>query len=405
MSPIASGTPENDPLGFARARFDLPEGMIYLDGNSLGALPKATPAALERVVREEWGAQLIGGWNASGWLTAPQRVGAKIAPLIGAEADEVIACDSTSLNLYKAAAAALTLRPGRAIILADAEEFPTDLYMLQALADQTGASLRTVTEADLDAKLSEHVAVVALSHVNYRTGRVRDMAQITARAHEAGTLTVWDLCHSAGALPVALNACDADFAVGCGYKYLNGGPGAPAYLYAARALQAGAQTPLPGWMGHAAPFAFEPDYRPAPGMARFLAGTPPILSLAALEAGLSTFEGVDMAAVQAKSRSLGERFLSTVAEGAPGVFEVTSAPISVRGGQVCLRHADGYPMMQALIAAGVVGDFRAPDILRFGFAALYLSHVEVAEAARRLVQIVRDESWRAPRFAQRLAVT
>ena len=395
----------NDPLAFARARFRLPEGMIYLDGNSLGALPAATPAALAMVVEGEWGRDLIGGWNIHGWLTAPQRVGAKIASLIGAEADEVIACDSTSVNLYKAAAAALALRPGRAVILADAEEFPTDLYMLQGLAEQTGASFRAVPEDHFDHALGEHTAVFCLSHVNYRTGKVRDMAQITGRAHEAGALILWDLSHSAGALPVTLNGCQADFAVGCGYKYLNGGPGAPAYLYVAREHQAAAQTPLPGWMGHAAPFAFEGEHRPAPGMTRFLAGTPPILGLAALEAGLDTFEGVDMATVRAKSLALGELFVNAVMEGAPGAFEIASAPSASRGSQVALRHPDGYALVQALIEAGVVGDFRAPDVLRFGFAPLYLGHADVAEAARRLCALVASGAWREERFSRRLAVT
>lgn len=395
----------DDPLAPLRQRFRIPPGLIYLDGNSLGALPAATPARLAQVIEGEWGGELIGGWNSAGWLSAPQRVGALIAPLIGAGADEVIASDSTSINLYKAAAAALSLRPGRAVILADADEFPTDLYMLQALAEQTGASLRTAREGGFEAAIGEHTAVVALSHVNYRSGRVRDMAAITARAHERGALVVWDLSHSAGAIPVSLNAAEADFAVGCGYKYLNGGPGAPAYIYAARRHHALAATPLPGWMGHAAPFAFEGGHRPAEGMARFLAGTPPILGLAALEEGVRTFDGVDMAAVRAKSLALGELFLSTVLAGAPGVFEIASAPAADRGSQVALRHPEGYAMVQALIAQGVVGDFRAPDILRFGFAPLYLSYAEVAEAAERLVALVGGGAWRDERFSRKLAVT
>jgi len=394
-----------DPLAPLRGRFRIPSGLIYLDGNSLGALPAATPAAMARVVEQEWGEQLIGGWNTAGWLTAPQRVGALIAPLIGADANEVIACDSTSINLYKAAAAALALRPGRAVILADADEFPTDLYMLQGLAAQTGASLRTAREGGFEEAIGEHTALVALSHVNYRSGRVRDMAAITAKAHEKGALALWDLSHSAGALPVALNACEADFAIGCGYKYLNGGPGAPAYIFAARRHHAAAETPLPGWMGHAAPFAFEGGHRPAVGMTRFLAGTPPILGLAALEAGLKTFEGVDMAQVRAKSLALADLFLAEVQAGAPGVFDVASAPSADRGSQVALRHPEGYAMVQALIADGVVGDFRAPDILRFGFTPLYLSHADVAEAARRLCALVASGAWRDERFSRRQAVT
>ncbi len=395
----------DDPLAFARARFSLPAGLIYLDGNSLGALPVETPAALARVTQGEWGGSLIGGWNEHGWITAPQRVGALIAPLIGAGADEVIACDSTSVNLYKAAAAALGLRPGRAVILADADEVPTDLYMLQGLAEQTGASFRAVPESGWERALGEHTALLCLSAVHYRTGAVRDMAAWTARAHAVGALILWDLSHAAGAVPVDLNGCDADFAVGCGYKYLNGGPGAPAYLYVARRHQAAAQTPLPGWMGHAAPFAFEGEHRPASGMTRWLAGTPPILALAALEAGLRTFDGVDMALVREKSLALGELFLSAVQAGAPGVFEVASAPAPGRGSQISLRHPDGYALVQALIAQGVVGDFRAPDLMRFGFTPLYLSYAEVAEAARRLCALIESGAWRDPRYAQRLAVT
>ena len=396
-----------DPLAFARARFRLPPGVLYLDGNSLGALPLAAPARVARTVEAEWGEGLIGSWNTAGWIDQPHRLGARIAPLVGAAADEVVCADSTSINLFKLASAALKLRPGRPVIVADAEDFPTDLYMLQGLAGLVGGvEVRALPEAAWGEALARgDVAALVSSHVNYRTGAVRDMASWTARAHAAGALTLWDLSHSAGAIVVELGAADADFAVGCGYKYLNGGPGAPAWLYVARRLQAEAQTPLPGWLGHAAPFAFEPGYRQGAGMARWLCGTPSVLGMAALEAGLDTFDGVGMGVVETKAQALCALFAATVKREAPGVFGSALPRGARRASHVSLRHPDGYAMVQALIAQGVVGDFRAPDILRFGFTPLYLTHVEVFDAARRLAEVATSGRWRDPRFSVRAAVT
>ena len=396
-----------DPLGFARARFRLPAGVTYLDGNSLGALPVATPARVARTVEREWGEGLIASWNTAGWIGQPARLGARIAPLIGAAADEVVCADSTSVNLFKLAAAALKLRPGRRVIVADAEEFPTDLYMLQGLAGLVGeVEVRALPEAAWgEALAGGEAAVLVSSHVNYRSGAVRDMAGWTARAHATGALALWDLSHSAGAIHVALDAADADFAIGCGYKYFNGGPGAPAYLYVARRLQAQAQNPLSGWMGHAAPFAFESAHRQGEGMARWLCGTPSILAMAALEAGLDTFEGVEMAQVEAKAQALCALFAATVAREAPGTFTSALSPGAPRGSHVSLRHPDGYAMVQALIAEGVIGDFRDPDVLRFGFTPLYLSYAQVFDAARRVADVAVSGRWRETRFAVRGAVT
>ncbi|MBE7217896.1 MAG: aminotransferase class V-fold PLP-dependent enzyme [Caulobacteraceae bacterium] len=396
-----------DPLAFTRTRFRLPAGVTYLDGNSLGALPAEAPARVARTVEREWGEGLISSWNAAGWIGQPQRLGARIAPLIGAGADEVICADSTSVNLFKLAAAALRLRPGRRLVIADAEEFPTDLYMLQGLAALVGGvEVRALPEAAwAEALAGGEPALLVSSHVNYRSGALRDMAGWTALAHAAGALALWDLSHSAGAVRVELDAVDADFAVGCGYKYLNGGPGAPAYLFVARRLQGEAQNPLSGWMGHAAPFAFEGAHRQGEGMARWLCGTPSILAMAALEAGLDTFDGVRMAQVEAKAQALCALFAGTVEREAPGMFAPALPPGAPRGSHVSLRHASGYAMVQALIAEGVVGDFRDPDVLRFGFTPLYLGYAEVFDAARRVADLAVSGRWRDPRFAVRGAVT
>ena len=396
-----------DPLAFARTRFRLPPGVTYLDGNSLGALPVATPGRVARAVEGEWGEGLIGSWNASGWIDLPARLGARIAPLVGAAADEVVCADSTSVNLFKLAAAALKLRPGRRTVVVDAGDFPTDLYMLQGLSALVGGvEVRALDEAEWAAALAGgEVALLVSSHVNYRTGAVRDLAGWTARAHAAGALTLWDLSHSGGALRVELSADGADFAVGCGYKYFNGGPGAPAWLYVARRWQGEAVNPLSGWMGHAAPFAFEPRHRQGEGMARWLCGTPSVLAMTALAAGLDTFEGVDMAQVEAKAQALGDLFAGVVAHAAPGVFASALPTGARRGGHVSLRHPHGYEMVQALIAEGVVGDFRAPDILRFGFTPLYLGYTQVWDAAARLADLAQSDRWRDPRFAVRAAVT
>jgi kynureninase len=408
MTPLAdpAALDAADPLAFARARFTLPEGVVYLDGNSLGALPTSTPARLADVVAREWGRDLIGSWNTAGWMDLPHRVGAQIAALIGVGADEVVAGDSTSVCLYKLAAAATALRPDRKVILSEPGNFPTDLYVLQGLCAQMGLELRTAPADAIGGALTDEVALLVLTHVHYKTGRIHDMAGLTAKAHAVGALTLWDLSHSAGALELDLTGAGADFAVGCGYKYLNGGPGAPGYMMVARRHQARARQPLSGWIGHAQPFAFIDDYAPAEGIGRMLTGTPAVLGLAALEEGLKTFEAVSMADVRAKSMRLGDLFLSEVERRLPGVFDLASPREAARrGSQIALRHPDGYAIVQALIEAGVVGDFRAPDILRFGFTPLYLAYADVVEAAERLERVMASNAWREARFHQRRAVT
>jgi kynureninase len=398
-----------DPLGFARARFRLPEGIIYLDGNSLGALPLTTPARVADVVAREWGEDLIRSWNKADWIGLPARLGKRIAPLIGAGEDETIAADSTSVNLFKLAAAALTYQAPRRVVLTERENFPTDLYVLQGLKALLGdaGELRMVAREDLLGALNEGVALIALTHVDYKTGAIHDMAAIDAAAHDVGALTLWDLSHSAGAVELELNRDGADLAIGCGYKYLNGGPGAPAYLFVARHLQDRLVQPLSGWMGHAAPFEFSEIYRPASGMARFLSGTPVVLGMAAFEEGLKTFDGVSTRDVQAKGRALGDLFLSLVDEqcGDAGFVLGCARDSANRGSQVSLRHAQGYAIMQALIAKNVIGDFRAPDTIRFGFAPLYTRHVDVFDAVATLAGIMQRGLWREDRFSTRATVT
>jgi kynureninase len=396
----------DDPLAGRRALFDLPDGVIYLDGNSLGALPKAVRGRLVEAVEQEWGRDLIKSWNTAEWITLPSRVGARIAPLIRAAPEEVIAADSTSVNLFKLAAGALRLRPGRRVIVSEPGNFPTDLYILQGLRDfLPGVELRIVERERLAEALDQDVALLLLTHVHYKTGQIHDMAGLTAQAHAAGALALWDLSHSAGALAVDLAGCGADLAVGCGYKYLNGGPGAPAFLFVAKRLQEQFQTPLSGWMGHAAPFAFSDDYAPAPGVLRSLCGTPSVLGLTALEAALGVFDGVDMADVRAKSMTLGDLFIALVEQRCAGFSLACPREADRRGSQVALSHPSGYPIMQALIARGVVGDFRAPDILRFGFTPLYVRHVDVWDAVDRLAAVMESGEWREPRFHEVAAVT
>ncbi len=395
-----------DPLAGARERFTLPAGLIYLDGNSLGALPAATPSRVATVVAGEWGEGLIRSWNDAGWMALPHRVGARIAPLIGAAAEEVVAADSTSVNLYKLAAAAVGLRPDRRVVVTEPGNFPTDLYVLQGLCAAQELDLRVAAPADIPAALTGEAALLALTHVHYKSGRIHDMAALTARAHAVGALALWDLSHSAGALPVDLNAGAADFAVGCGYKYLNGGPGAPGYMFAARRHHVSMGQPLTGWIGHAAPFDFTDDYAPAPGMARLLTGTPSVIGLAALEEGLKTFEGVSTADIRAKSMRLSELFLLYAREALGADFALACpANPAERGSQVSLAHPHGYAIVQALIEAGVVGDFRAPDVMRFGFTPLYLSYADVFEAGRRLQGVMDSGVWREGRFAEVRAVT
>lgn len=392
-----------DPLAAYREQFALPEGVIYLDGNSLGALPKATPAALADVATRQWGDRLIRSWN-EGWIDAPQRIGAKIAPLIGAAADEVIIGDTTSTHLFKALVAALRANPDRHTVLSEAGNFPTDLHIAEgAVACVPGARLKVVARADLAEALDEDTAVLLLTHVHYKTGERFDMTAWTARAHDAGALMLWDLSHSVGAVPIDLNGADADLAVGCTYKYLNGGPGAPAFLYVAKRWQDTLASPLSGWMGHAAPFAFEDAYRPAPGMKRWLAGTPAMLSTAALETALDLWAGIDQHAVAAKSARLFD--ILAAAGDALGLDCVSPRDPAQRGSHISFRHPHAHAITQALIAHGVIGDFRDPDILRLGLTPLYLSHEDVWRAGDILREIIIDQSWKDPRFATRLAVT
>jgi kynureninase len=398
-----------DALAPLRGRFSLPEGVIYLDGNSLGALPVATPGRVAEVVAREWGAGLIRSWNDAGWMAMPARVGDKIGRLVGAAPGSVMVGDSTSVNIFKLLGAALAARPGRRVIVSEARKFPTDLYSAEGLAAllEQGHELRLVGAEGLADAIGDDVAVVMLTHVNYHTGAMHDMAALTRAAHAAGALVLWDLAHSAGAVPVDLAGCDADLAVGCGYKFLNGGPGAPAFLYVAPRLQAAMRYPLTGWLGHAAPFAFEGSYRPAEGIARTMVGTPPVLSLAALEVGVDIALEAPMAAVRAKSeRQTGVFIEMLAARGGPWGFRLASpAAAARRGSQVCLAHDQAYAVMQALIARGVIGDFRAPDILRFGITPLYTRYVDLFDAAEALRAVMVRGEWRDARYRVRNAVT
>ena len=397
-----------DPLAACRARFVLPPRVIYLDGNSLGAQPAATAARMARVL-QDWERDLIGGWNRHDWLGWPRRLGDRIARLIGAEPGEVIVADSTSVNLFKLLAAALDLVDGRRTILSERDNFPTDLHVAQGVTRLLGerARLRTVEAGDVIHALDPGVAVLMLTHVNYRTGARHDMAALTAAAHAAGALVLWDLSHSAGAMPLGLNAAGADLAVGGGYKFLNGGPGAPAYLFVAARGLARIQPALSGWMGHARPFDFDTTYAPAPGIERLQAGTPAVLSLAALETGVETFDGVDLGAVRAKSVALGTLFRRLVEQECAGLGLRLVSPAEPEhcGSQVSYAHADGYAIVQALIARGVIGDFRAPDVLRFGFAPLYVRYGDVFDAVAALRDVLATRAWDDPRFRVRALVT
>lgn len=395
-----------DPLAHVRDRFHIPDGLLYLDGNSLGHMPRATPGVVADAVTRQWGHDLIQSWNKADWIGAPQRIGAAIAPLIGAATDEVIAADSVSINLFKLIAAALALRPGRRVIVTEPGNFPTDLYVAHGLAAMVpGVSVRVVEPAGLEAALDGDVAVMMLTHVHYKSARRHDMARLTAAAHAAGALALWDLSHSAGAVAVDLDGCNADLAVGCGYKYLNGGPGAPAFLFAARRHHEAITNPLAGWMGHAAPFAFTDDYAPAPGMTRFLVGTAPMLSLLALEAGVAGFAGLAMADVEAKSRALSTLLVDLLAERAPALALASPVDAAARGSHLVFAHPHAYAITQALIAAGVVGDFRAPDLLRLGITPLTLRHVDIWDAVETIARVLDSGVWREPRFADRARVT
>jgi kynureninase len=411
-----------DPLRTLREQFTLPDGVIYLDGNSLGVLPAATAARVAGAVTQEWGQGLIRSWNSAGWFDAPQRLGDKIARLVGAAPGEVVATDSTSVNLYKVLSAALNIAredgPGRQALVSERSNFPTDLYIAESVCRERGLQLRLVEPEEIAAALTADVAVLMLTHVNYRTGAMHGMAAITQAAHEAGILTVWDLAHSAGAVPVDLNAAQADFAVGCGYKYLNGGPGAPAFVWAHAKHSSRFWQPLAGWWGHAAPFEFTPDYRPAPGIGRFLCGTQPVLGMTALECGLDTVLAAEplggMAALRAKSLALTDLFIELVEARCAGhcIGLATPREHAQRGSQVCLTRSEGaYAIVQALIARGVIGDFRAgdggrhQDILRFGFTPLYIGFEDVWQAVEHLRQVLDTGEWKEARFNQKQAVT
>ena len=407
-----------DPLATLREQFALPAGKVYLDGNSLGVLPRATPRRVAQVVEQEWGEQLIESWNTAGWIDLPQRIGDKIARLVGADAGELVVADSTSVNLFKTLSAALTISqvdaPERRTILSERGNFPTDLYIAEALAREHGFEL-LLTDApeQIAAQLaSSRMAVMMLTQVDYKSGRLHDMGALTRMAHEHGTLSLWDLAHSAGALPVSLRADGADFAIGCGYKYLNGGPGAPAFVWVHPRHAERFWQPLAGWMGHAAPFEFTPAYRPAVGIARYLCGTPALLSMAALECGVDSVLAAEplggMAALRAKSLALTDLFIALVEQrcAGHGLAVITPREHGLRGSQVALERGEGaYAIVQALIARGVVGDYRAPDVLRFGFTPLYLRFVDVWDAVEHLQQVLDSGEWREPRFHRKAAVT
>ncbi|PYF10611.1 kynureninase [Rhodobacter viridis] len=390
-----------------KALFDLPEGVIYLDGNSLGPLPRAVPARVEAAIRAEWGAMLITAWNKAGWMDLPERLGNRIGRLIGAEPGAVTLGDTLSIKVFQALDAALQLRPARRVILSDSGNFPTDLYMAQGLTGLLGQGyeLRVVAPEEVEAAIDETIAVTMLTEVDYRTGRKHDMKALTAKAHAAGALAFWDLAHSAGAVPVDLAGAGADFAAGCTYKYLNSGPGGPAFIYVAPRHAAQVQPVLSGWLGHDAPFAFEPGYRPAPGTARMRVGTPPVLQLAALDAALDVWDGVSMAEIRARSIELTSRFIAAVETACPDLTLVTPRDPATRGSQVSFAHPQGYAIMQALIARGVIGDFRAPDILRFGVTPLYIGEAEIDRATAILTEVMATRAWDRPEFHARAKVT
>ena len=394
-----------DPLRHLRERFHIPDGVIYLDGNSLGALPRATVARQQEVVTKEWGESLIRSWNEHQWIEAPQRIGAKIAPLIGAKPHEVIVADSTTVNIFKLITAAAPLAPDRRTILSEAGNFHTDLHVASGAAELLGMDMNVVERERIAPAIGADTNLLLLTQVHYKAGFRFDMAEVTARASKAGALTLWDLSHSVGAVPLHLNRDGAELAVGCGYKYLNGGPGAPAFLYVAEHLQERLIPALRGWMGHAAPFAFTDDYRPAPGIARFLAGTPPMLSLLALESGVESFDGTNMDALWAKSVGLFDLFHRLAEERCPELECISPREPDKRGSHISFRHPHAFEICQALIADGVIGDFRAPDVVRFGLTPLYLGFEDVFEAVERMAAILDSGRWREPRFAVRGKVT
>lgn len=391
-----------------KALFDLPAGVIYLDGNSLGPLPKACGPRVAQAIGQDWGNGLIRSWNSAGWMEMPRRVGRRVAHLIGAEDDAVVMGDTLSIKVYQALASALALRPERRVVLSDSGNFPSDLYIAQGLLGSLGQDyrLKVVAPEDVHDAIDDETAVIMVTEVDYRTGRRHDMAALTARAHEKGALAIWDLAHSAGAFRVDVAKGKADFAVGCSYKFLNSGPGGPAFIYVAPRHADVARPALSGWMGHEAPFAFDPDYRPGQGIERMRVGTPPILQLASLDAALDVWSGVDLDDLRAKALELGDLFIAKIeAAGLAEVQLATPRAHGERGSQISFRHAEGYAVMQALIAEGVIGDFRAPDILRFGITPLYVSEQDVTRAADILIAILKDRRWDQPAFKTRAAVT
>ncbi|GHB45495.1 kynureninase [Pseudovibrio japonicus] len=398
---------EADQLAHLRQLFSIPDGIIYLDGNSLGALPKNVSAVLTNAVEEQWGKSLIKGWNCHNWIDLPSKIGNRIAKLVGADEGTLICADSTSLNVFKVLATAIKLRPERRVILSDTGNFPTDLYMAQGLKELTGGDieLRLVAPEEVEAALDETVAVMMLTEVDYRTGRKHDLKVLTEKAHAVGALAMWDLCHSAGAFPVHLKDAKADFAVGCSYKYLNGGPGAPAFVYVAPQHQGTSGNPLTGWMGHDAPFAFDLGYTPSAKTDQMRVGTPQVLAMTALDASLDVFDKTNLEALQAKSIGLSELFISEVKRRCPNLALASPTDPMKRGSQVSFRHEQGYAVMQALIDCGVIGDFRAPDIIRFGFAPLYLSYAQVLKAAEILEEIIAGDLWDKPEYHQKSKVT
>jgi kynureninase len=400
---------QSDPLRLFRDRFILPDGVIYLDGNSLGPMPRAAPDVLHRTIVREWGHDLIGSWNSAGWFDMPVRLGDRIGKLLGADAGQTVVCDTTSINLFKALHAAMALRPDRDVIVAESGSFPTDLYIIEGAMNSAGRPMRRrligADGASLDALLDQRVAVVVLSHVDYRSGAIHDMEAVTRKIHHAGALVIWDVCHSAGVIELAFDHHAVDFMVGCTYKYLNGGPGSPAFIAVARAHQADARHPLSGWWGHAAPFAFEREFAPDVGIKRFLCGTPPIISLRGIDVALDALDGIEIAAIRQKSFALTDLFIARVNALLPQLTIVSPRDAKLRGSQVSIAFDKGYAVVQAMIERGVIGDFRAPDIMRFGFAPLYIGHADVWDAAEILAECVRTEVWRDPRYDRKLAVT
>jgi kynureninase len=399
----------SDPLGAFRDRFVVPDGLIYLDGNSLGPMPRAAADILHRTVVQEWGHDLIGSWNSAGWFDMPVRLGDRVGAVLGADTGQTVVCDTTSINLFKALHAAIGLRPDRDVVIAEAGSFPTDLYIIEGVMNSAGRPMhRRLIGADaasLDALLDERTAVVVLSHVDYRTGALHDMEAITRQIHDAGALVIWDVCHSAGVIELKFDRHAVDFMVGCTYKYLNGGPGSPAFIAVASNHQADAKHPLSGWWGHAAPFAFERDFQPDAGIKRFLCGTPPIISLRGVDVALDALKGVELAGLRQKSLALSELFIARVTALLPELEIVTPRQPALRGSQVSIAFDKGYAVVQAMIERGVIGDFRAPDIMRFGFAPLYIRYRDVWDAAEILAECVRTEVWRDPRYDRKLAVT